>query len=173
MHGSEILRDKSILAVDDEQDVLDIIREEFSAIPSLTLNTATTFQTGKEFLISYTYDVVILDIMGVDGFELLKIATRLNYPVVMLTAHALTPESLKRAIVLGARAYLPKQKLGSLIPFVEDVLRLSYKSVWKKAMDQIAVIFDKRFGSDWRRSEGEFWEEFEQKLSVEEGAIIK
>ncbi len=173
MQSSETLRDKSILAVDDEEDVLDVIREEFSAIPGLTLNTATTFEQGKEFLVSYTYDVVILDIMGVQGFELLKIATRLNFPVVMLTAHALTPESLKQAIVLGARAYLPKQKLGSLVPFVEDVLRLSYQSVWKKAMDQVVTIFDKRFGSDWRRSEREFWDEFEQKLSLDEGAIIK
>jgi DNA-binding NtrC family response regulator len=173
MQGSEILKNKFVLAVDDEQDVLDIMREEFSTIPSLTLNTATSFEEGKDLLISYTYDVVILDIMGVKGFELLQIAASLNFPVVMLTAHALTPEALKQAIVLGARAYLPKDKLGSLIPFLEDVVKLSYQSVWKKAMDQVVSIFDKRFGSDWRKSEREFWEEFEKKLSVEEGAIVK
>ena len=117
--------------------------------------------------------MVILDIMGVNGFELLQIAASLNFPVVMLTAHALTPEALKQAILLGARAYLPKQKLGSLTPFLEDVVQLSYQSVWKKAMYQVASIFDKRFGSNWRKSEREFWEEFEKKLSLEEGAIIK
>jgi len=173
MQSSEILKDKFVLAVDDEPDVLDVIREELSIIPGVTLDTATTFEQAKEFLISYTYDVVILDIMGVQGFELLKIATSLNLQVVMLTAHALTPESLKQAIVLGARAYLPKEKLGSLIPFLEDVVRLSYQSVWKKAMDQVVSIFDKSFGSDWRKSEREFWNEFEKKLSVDDGAIIK
>jgi DNA-binding response OmpR family regulator len=173
MQSSETLRDKSVLAVDDEEDVLDIIREEFSTIPGLTLNTAASFEEAKEFLVSYTYDVVILDIMGVQGFELLKIAASLNFPVVMLTAHALTPDSLKQAIILGARAYLPKQKLGSLVPFIEDVVRFNYQSVWKKAMDQVVTIFDKRFGSDWRKSEREFWDEFEKKLSLDEGAIIK
>jgi len=173
MPSSEILQEKFILVVDDEQDVLDIIREELAAIPHLTLNTATTFEKGREYLVSYTYDLVVLDIMGVRGFDLLKIAANANLPVVMLTAHALNPEALKQSIELGARAYLPKDKLGSLIPFLEDVLQLSYQSVWKKALDQVITIFDKRFGSDWRKSEQEFWDDFEEKLALEEGAIIK
>lgn len=173
MPDSEILKDKFILVVDDEQDVLEIIREELASVPNLTLNTATTFEKGREYLVSYTYDLVVLDIMGVRGFDLLKIAANSNFPVVMLTAHALNPESLKRSIELGARAYLPKNQLGSLIPFLEDVIRLSYQSVWRKALDQVVTLFDKRFGSDWRKSEQEFWDEFEKKLSVEEAAIIK
>jgi len=173
MPSSEILKEKFILVVDDEQDVLDIIREELAAIPHLTLNPATTFEKEREYLVSYTYDLVVLDIMGVRGFDLLKIAANANLPVVMLTAHALNPEALKQSIELGARAYLPKDKLGSLIPFLEDVLQLSYQSVWKKALDQVITIFDKRFGSDWRKSEQEFWDDFEEKLALEEGAIIK
>jgi len=173
MPSSEILEEKFILVVDDEQDVLDIIREELAAIPHLTLNTATTFEKGREYLVSYTYDLVVLDIMGVRGFDLLKIAANANLPVVMLTAHALNPDALKQSIELGARAYLPKDKLGSLLPFLEDVLRLSYQSVWKKALDQVITVFDKRFGSDWRKSEQEFWDDFEKKLALEEGAIIK
>lgn len=173
MPSSEVLRDKFILVVDDEQDVLDIIREELSSVPKLTVNTATTFEKGREYLVSYTYDLVVLDIMGVRGFDLLKIAANSNLPVVMLTAHALNPEALKQSIELGARAYLPKDKLGSLIPFLEDVLSLNYQSVWKKALDHVITVFDKRFGSDWRKSEQEFWDEFERKLSLDEAAIIK
>ena len=173
MPSSEILSGKSMLVVDDEQDVLDIIREELSVVPNLTLHSVTTFEKGMEHLVSYTYDLVILDIMGVRGFDLLKIPANADFPVVMLTAHALNPETLKQSIEFGARAYLPKDKLGSLIPFLEDVLRLSYQSVWKKALDEVITVFDKRFGSDWRRSEQEFWDEFEKKLSVDEGAIIK
>lgn len=173
MPSSGILSGKMVLIVDDEQDVLDIVGEELSAIPDLTLHSATTFEKGMEHLVSYTYDLVILDIMGVRGFDLLQIATNAHFPVVMLTAHALNPETLKRSIELGARAYLPKQKLGSLIPFLEDVMRLSYQSGWKKALDEVITIFDKRFGSDWRKSEQEFWDEFEKKVSVDEGAIIK
>lgn len=169
---SEILQHKYILAVDDEPDVLEIIREELADIPDVTLHTAQTFERGREYLVSYTYDLVILDIMGVQGFDLLKIAAGHNFPVVMLTAHALSPSALKESIELGARAYLPKDKLGSLVPFLEDVLQLSYRSVWKKALDNVAKVFDSRYGSDWRTSEEAFWDDFEKRLSVNEGAII-
>ncbi|MBM3299513.1 MAG: response regulator [Deltaproteobacteria bacterium] len=173
MERSTILQDKLILAVDDEEDVLDIIEEELSEYANVTLHTATTFEKAQQYLVSYTYDLVILDIMGVRGFDLLQIAHHAGFPVVMLTAHAFTPEALKKSIELGARAYLPKEKLGSLVPFLEDVLRLNYHNVWKTALDQVATLFNKKFGSEWRKSEEEFWNDFEQKLTVEEGAILK
>jgi CheY-like chemotaxis protein len=164
MPESEILKDKLILAVDDEEDVLETIREELSDYPGVKLHTATTFEKGREYIVSFTYDLVILDIMGVRGFDLLRIAANQKMPVVMLTAHALNPEALKESIEKGARAYLPKDKLGSLTPFLEDVLKLNY---------QVAVLFDKKFGSTWRKSEEEFWGDFEKKLEMEEAVIIK
>jgi DNA-binding response OmpR family regulator len=173
MNQSEILRGKLILAVDDEQDVLSIIEEELTAFADVTLHTATTFEMAQQSLVSYTYDLVILDIMGVRGFELLKIAKTAGFPVVMLTAHAFTPDALKKSIELGARAFLPKEQLGSLSPFLADVLRLTYHSVWKKALDQVASLFNKKFGSEWRKTEHEFWEDFDKKLEVDEAAIIK
>ncbi len=173
MAHSEILKDKLILAVDDEEDVLDIIEEELSAAGAGTLHKATSFERGREYLVSYTYDLVILDIMGVRGFDLLKIAVRQDFPVVMLTAHALNPESLKQSIELGARAYLPKEQLQSLVPFLEDVLKLDYHTVWKKAFDHVMILFNKRFGSDWRKSQQEFWDEFERKADLDQAAIVK
>jgi hypothetical protein len=59
--------------------------------------------------------------MGVRGFDLLDLAVAKNFRVAILTAHALSPEALKRSVELGAWAYLPKDKLGEIIPFIEDV----------------------------------------------------
>lgn len=173
MAGSEILNEKLILAVDDEEDVLEIIEEELTEAANLTLHKATSFEKAQQYLVSYTYDLVVLDIMGVRGFDLLQIADNAGFPVVMLTAHAFTPEALKKSIELGARAYLPKEKLGSLVPFLEDVLKLNYNSSWKQALDEVASLFNKKFGSDWRKTEEEFWGDFEKKLEVEDPAIIK
>lgn len=172
MAHSDIWKDKLILAVDDEEDVLDTIRE---ALPESgpTLHTATTFEQGRELLASYSYDLVILDIMGVRGFELLKIATIRQLPAVMLTAHALNPEALKKSIELGARAYFPKDILSSLVPFLEDVMRLSYQSMWTRALDHLGTLFNEKFGSDWRKSEETFWKDFEKTLTLDEGVIIK
>ncbi|AFM23619.1 response regulator [Desulfomonile tiedjei] len=173
MARPEIWKDKLILAVDDEPDVLEIIQELFSDYPEVTLHTATTFEKARQLLVSYSYDLVILDIMGVRGFDLLQIATLEGLPAVMLTAHAVNPEALKKSIELGAKAYLPKDFLRSLVPFLEDVLKLSYQSTWKKALDHIGVIFSEKFGSDWRKSEEHFWNDFEKKLSLDEPTIIK
>lgn len=173
MTRSAIWKDKLVLAVDDEPDVLETIQEMLSECPDVTLHKATSFEQARQMLVSYTYDLVILDIMGVRGFELLKISTLRGFPSVMLTAHAVNPESLKKSIELGARAYLPKDLLQSLIPFLEDVLKLNYQSAWKKALDHVAVVFNEKFGSDWRKSEEHFWNDFQKKLSLDEPIIIK
>ncbi len=105
MAGLEIVDGKQILAVDDEKVVLDIIREQ---LETARLTTATDFQTAKERLEKEHFDLVILDIMGVRGFELLDLATANKTPAVMLTAHALTPDSLQKSIDKGAVSFLPK-----------------------------------------------------------------
>jgi DNA-binding response OmpR family regulator len=104
-----ILDGKRILAVDDEPDVLATLEDEIlAAAPKCKFEKATTYQEAAKKLESQNYDVVILDIMGVRGFDLLELAVSRNFRVAMLTAHALTPEALKRSFEMKARAYLPK-----------------------------------------------------------------
>lgn len=172
MAKSEILRDKTILVVDDEPDVLESLTELLSDETDLIVHTAGGFQEARQLLFSHNYDLAILDIMGVQGFELLEIATHRNVPAVMLTAHALDPDALKRSIELGAKAYLPKTSLSEVVPFLEEVLRSTYRSVWRKALDLVFEHFDTRFGSGWQKSEKEFWDDFEKKLAADEPAII-
>ena len=76
----------------------------------------------KELLEKNPYDIAVLDIMGVRGYDLLQIADRRNIPAVMLTAHALSPESLKKSIKLGAVSFLPKEKMPELPSYLEEVV---------------------------------------------------
>ncbi|MDQ1238179.1 MAG: hypothetical protein QG577_364 [Thermodesulfobacteriota bacterium] len=172
MSESEILRNKTILAVDDEPEILDTLGELLEDETELILHRATTFEQGRQLLFSHNYDLVILDIMGVQGFDLLDIAFHRGFPVIMLTAHALNPEALKKSIEGGARAYLPKTHLGSIVPFLEDVLKLSQPSVWRKVISEVFALFDERFGSTWRKSEEDFWRDLENRLSLEEPVIM-
>ena len=71
-----ILANKRILAVDDEPDVLDALEEQLEDYPGLLFDKATDYETAYHLLRSWTYDLVILDIMGVRGFDLLEIANR-------------------------------------------------------------------------------------------------
>jgi CheY-like chemotaxis protein len=156
-----ILDGKRILAVDDEPDVLRILEEEISATcPSCKLDKATAYETAAKMLESTDYDVVILDIMGVRGFDLLDLAVTKNLRVAMLTAHALSPEALKKSVELGARAYLPKEKLGEIVPFLEDVLAYDYVPGWKHLYEKLKVFFDSNFESDWEKKTGLNWQEW-------------
>lgn len=166
-----LIAGKQILAVDDEPDVLDIIEEELAGHGAHT-DKATTYEDAIQKLSSLTYDLVILDIMGVRGFELLQFSVTKNMPVVMLTAHALSPEALKKSIELGARAYLPKDQLGNITPFLEDVLEMSFHSAWKSLFAKQGSSFGKRFAPGWRKTEKEFWDTFEKEMDISESTII-
>src|SRR4030043_555593 len=155
--GESILNGKSILAVDDEPDVLNILQEEIKeACPDGRFDKASTYEEAVARVISLTYDVVILDIMGVRGFDLLELAVGRNFPVAMLTAHALTPEALKRSFEMGARAYLPKEELGEIVPFLEDVLAHEYLPGWQRLLKSLENFFDTHWGDDWKKSDEKF-----------------
>jgi DNA-binding response OmpR family regulator len=97
METSHILKDKVVLVVDDEPDVLDTVSD---VLEVCLVTKARDFETGRQYLMSYTYDIVVLDIMGVDGFELLKLSPlKAGFPTVMLTAYALTPKRWKHPSV--------------------------------------------------------------------------
>jgi CheY-like chemotaxis protein len=165
-----ILNSKRILSVDDEPDILEVLKEEIlSDAPNCIFDTATSYEAANELLISWTYDLVILDIMGVRGFDLLQRAVSRPYPIptVMLTSHALTPESLKQSIELGARAYLPKDMLGAVVPFLKDVLTYEYGAVWKRHLKQVEGLFNKSWGPYWKKPDEAFWKAFEEKITSE------
>jgi DNA-binding NtrC family response regulator len=154
---SKVLKDKVILVVDDEEDVLDTIEDLLS---DCFVNRAGDFSTAQQSLMRYTYDIVILDIMGVNGFELLKTSVQRGFATVMLTVFAVTPEALEKSMKLGAVAFLPKEKMADLEEFLIDVVLGEGKPIWKKLFSRLSGFFNKRFGPDWKEKK-QFFAEFE------------
>lgn len=99
------LKDKTVLIVDDEPDILETVGE---LLDMCALHKAGDYDTAVQYLSNNSYDIVVLDIMGVKGFELLKISESKGFPTVMLTAHAVTPEALKRSMDMGGRLIYPQ-----------------------------------------------------------------
>jgi len=160
MGSEDPLKDKVILIVDDEPDVLETVAEE---LEMSVVHKAADYDTGLQYLSSYTYDVVILDIMGVNGFELLKDAVSRGFPTVMLTAHALTPEALKKSMRLGAVSFLPKEKMPEIKRYLEDIVLADGGPVWTKFFERLGAFFDKRFGPDWKERDS-YFKDFEASL---------
>jgi CheY-like chemotaxis protein len=155
LRKKSILNGKSILAIDDEPDILTVLEEEILEVcPDCKFDKAFTHHTAEERLRSQNYDVVILDIMGVRGFELLDLAVSRTFRVAVLTANALNPEALKRSFEMKARAYLPKDKIGEIVPFLEDVLMYEYLPGWRRHYEKLKGFFDKKFEVGWEKKAG-------------------
>jgi len=140
---------KRILVVDDEEDVLETIEE---LLEMCDVVKASTFDEGKEILEREYFDIAILDIMGVKGYELLEIANRRGITAVMLTAHALSPEDTEKSFKEGAASYVPKEKVSEIATYLIDVLEAKEKgkSTWSRWVDRFGTFYDRKFGPRWK-----------------------
>lgn len=171
--NKSILCGKRLLAVDDEPDVLETLEEQFMGFDGLVLDKASDFDSGYHLIRSWSYDLVILDIMGVRGFDLLNAAVHLGFPAVMLTAHALTVEALKTSVQMGARAFIPKEKMAEIVPFLEDVLTLGHRAGWRRVFERLGGYFSASFGPDWRKREKDFWDQVSSGQYPQEPVVLK
>jgi DNA-binding response OmpR family regulator len=162
MENQQTLNDKKVLIVDDELDTIESLEELLE--DTYMVDSASSFEEAVSCLRNNTYDAAILDIMGVRGYDLLEATHTLGIPTLMLTAHALSPDNLKKSIEMGADAYIPKHKMVDISMYLEDVLisRQDKKNNFKW-YTKFIPLFDKLFGEGWKDPEKEFWDEFEKK----------
>ncbi|MBW2028098.1 MAG: response regulator [Deltaproteobacteria bacterium] len=165
MSDEDILKDKKILIVDDEQDILETLED---LLDMCLIDSAPSFETGKKFLEKNAYDAAIFDIMGVKGYDLLKLATQRDVPVIMLTAHALGPDHLVKSIKEGAHSYVPKDKILEIESILRDLILAHEKGIDKHGQwfARLKPFFDRKFGPNWRDKDREFWDEFDRKRLV-------
>jgi len=162
------LKDKHILAVDDEQDVLDTITD---LLGDTDVDTARDYESASDKIKRQRYDLVILDIMGVNGLQLLEEAVAKEIPAVMLTAHAISPETLMDSIRKGAISYLPKESLADLDNLLNELLGAYYggKPPWKLLFEKLGDYFDQRFGPGWQEKDRAFWSKFSRNYQIGKG----
>ncbi len=154
--AKDILSGRHILVVDDEPDILDTIEEELSMC---VVQKAGDYDTAMAYIENNRYDIALLDIMGVDGFNILKETVKRGIPTVMLTAHALSKEALNEAGRLGAASFLPKEKMMELEPFLVDVIKNAGKPVWKKLFERMSSYYREKIS--WKvEDEKEFISKF-------------
>jgi len=148
MTASDLLNGKRILAVDDEPDVLDIVREE---LETCQVVTAIDFETARRLIATERFDLVILDIMGVDGFALLQECVTRKQPAAMLTAHAVSIDNINKAIRMGAVSFLPKEELARLPELVAEILQCVQegKGHWERLFARLGPFFKERLGLEW------------------------
>lgn len=146
------ISDKKVLIVDDEPDVLETLEVLLSMCDVVK---ASSFEEAKNFLETQYFDITVLDIMGVRGYDLLEIANKREVMAVMLTAHALSIEDTIKSYREGAAYYIPKEKLSEISTYLNDILEAKEqgKNLWTRWLDRFGLYYDKKFGSKWKEEE--------------------
>jgi TRAP-type C4-dicarboxylate transport system permease small subunit len=152
---------KTILIVDDEVDVIDSLQE---LLQDYRIDKAIDYDEASEKLKGNAYDAVILDIMGVQGLDLLKMAVKKDLPTIMLTAHAFNEHSLKESMIRGAISFVPKEMMMDMHLYVDDAMKMRKEDARANFYKRLGAFFDYRFGPDWDRNE-EFWADARRLLS--------
>jgi DNA-binding NtrC family response regulator len=145
---SDVLAGKAILIVDDEPDILESLKE---LLDMCVIDSAPDFDTARRFLKRKSYDGAILDIMGVNGLELLELTYEIGVPALILTAHALSPKNFVKSLRNGAYSYIPKHEIINISDFLSEMIEANEKDqqrpkIWFK---KLTPYFDKTFGDDW------------------------
>jgi DNA-binding response OmpR family regulator len=153
----DLLKGKKILIVDDEPDVLDTLEDLLSMCQVVK---AASFEEAKRQLETKSFDMAVLDIMGVDGYELLEIAVKKKVLAVMLTAHALSPEDTMKSFRGGAAYYVPKDKMAEIAKILANILDLKSqgKNTWMPFVGWAEAYYSAKFGPKWEKQKKELQE---------------
>ena len=151
------MNDKTILVVDDEVDLLEMVQSIFERAGFTNILTAAS---GKEAIKVWEErhpDLIILDIMmpGMDGLSVLKeIRETSNIPVLLLTARG-EAEDRVTGFESGADDYLIKPfHPKELLLRVQVILNRAYPQKERKIYLEAAVIDLEK--AEVQRSENQF-----------------
>ena len=121
-------RKPSILAIDDEENFTDMLKQYFS-IRDYDIDVVSDGTRGIEAFRSKKYDVVLLDLkmVGINGDEVMKRMKEIDKDVkaVFITAFPDSGKTKGRLMELGAYAYLEKP-LNSL-KVLENIVNSALK----------------------------------------------
>lgn len=162
------IKGKYILAVDDEPDILESIVD---LLDDAKVDTAVDYESASKKIKENRYDLAILDIMGVNGLKLLEETVSQGIATVMLTAHAVNPDTLMESIRKGAISYLPKETLVELDSLLNQIVGAHERGEppWKLLFEKLESYFNDRFGPGWQSAHEDFWSKFTQTYQLSEG----
>ena len=143
-------RDISVLLIDDDVELCELMREFFSA-RGMAVEAIHDGRLGLARALGGEHDLLLLDVMlpGLDGFEMLRqVRRRSLVPIIMLTARTARADRVA-GLDLGADDYLPKPfEPEELIARIRAVLRRSGRAPWPSA----ARKSSKSTASSWYRA---------------------
>ena len=155
MSSIDYLDGKRVLLVDDEQDVLESLEE---LLPMCHSTLAQNYEAACKWIDTADFDIAVLDIMGVSGYELLERCVKRKLVAVMLTARAVTAKDVTMSFHKGAAYFIPKEEMSRIASFLEDILEAKSKgkNTWMHWAEKLSSFAEKTFGKEFDKTDKDF-----------------
>jgi CheY-like chemotaxis protein len=149
-----ILNGKWVLGINDNPNVLKRLEEKIKdAAPNCHFEKATTYQEAFGLLIFFMYDLVILDNKLPRSRELLDFSVNRPspVPVVMLTSHSTTLDTLKFHKELKTKVVFLRQQVDDFIPVLEYLVWHKSLPPFMRFLENLIESFNVRhlFSKNW------------------------
>lgn len=160
------LKDKHILAVYNEWDLIETINEELC---ESNLDLVRDTETALENIFSNQYDIALIDVMMPDGIHLLEACVKKDVPVIVLIAATAPSRLLMKALEKGAVSYLAKKHTDKLPGLIQEILDAGKTGIpsWKSISNRIKD-FDPSLDHDMDPDLG-FWSGAKERWRISKG----
>lgn len=155
------LKTLKVLGLSHELDLLQMLKNQFWKLyPQSYFDKANNFYNGTQYLASYTYDLVILDMNIIDVYELLIRALAHKFPVLILVDSDKDLNLKEEFILSKAHAVLERRKINedNLATIIEKIIPLKINSKWKRILRKYKKWFliaeSSIFGRKQKRKNG-------------------
>lgn len=139
MGKGSILHDKELLAIVADPELLKSIEAGIVAAPPYCrLDKAATYQEGADKLVSWTYDLVLLDQMITQREKLLEIAQLRKLPIILLTYPNFIMKFAPVGLDRGIHSCLPVEGIKEIALFIENFFTSFSRPTWKKGIARLS-----------------------------------
>jgi len=133
--NDSIINHKTILGIDSNMGFLEDLKKTIlNECPECRFDKATSLNQGRQYMATFSYDLVILSIMSSSGADLMVLTESHDLPVLALLSNWHSLGTLNHSNGLRIRAVLNKQNIDDLVPTIEHVLKLESAPGWKRVL---------------------------------------
>ena len=136
MDQKSMLTGRVILLAHNDRDMLDTMAEQ---LDMCLIHKANDCDSAMQYLLGHTYDFVVLGMEGRDLSELLETCVMREFRTVLLIPTPIPPEALQRCTNLETLYFCPKEKVGKIRDFLEDILLGLRKPGWRRLLERVDI----------------------------------
>lgn len=132
---------KSVLGLSSRVDyLLEMEREIMDACPHIHLCKATTYEDGVQLMLSFTFDLVVLEVSNEPGARLIDLVLRRKFPLLVLSEKGEIIAVLQCLNGAKIRGVVPKSA-DTVVSTIEGVLKTRNTIGWRDVLQKICSRF--------------------------------